>query len=281
MSSIPPNTALYIRNLNDKVKKEGSSTLFLIDMSQLNIQPISSSELRKQLYNLFTPYGKVISVVAQKGQKMKGQAFVVFRDLASATTAMRSLDGELFYEKAMHIEYARTKSWATLRQEDPNFVPPKHMKISAEAAAIALGSSKVTVSHAQEDSERKRARDEEMVDGESPEKKKRDDDDDEEMDMDDEAPSGSGTAAPRAVSNQPSSTLRCENLPAEVTDEVLAVLFQQYPGFQSTHVSPVLGANKSKTAHVRYDLVDQATTAKDALDGFALKKGWNMKVFYA
>ena len=29
MSSIPPNTALYIRNLNDKVKKEGSSTLLL------------------------------------------------------------------------------------------------------------------------------------------------------------------------------------------------------------------------------------------------------------
>lgn len=27
MSSIAPNTALYIRNLNDKIKKEGSSTL--------------------------------------------------------------------------------------------------------------------------------------------------------------------------------------------------------------------------------------------------------------
>ena len=53
------------------------------------------------MYSLFTPYGKVISVVAQKGPKMKGQAFVVFRDLAGATTAMRSLDGEVFYEKAM------------------------------------------------------------------------------------------------------------------------------------------------------------------------------------
>lgn len=25
-----------------------------------------------------------------------------------------------------HIEYAKTKSWATLKQEDPEFVPPKH-----------------------------------------------------------------------------------------------------------------------------------------------------------
>lgn len=29
MSSLPPNTALYIRNLNDKVKKEGSSNPLL------------------------------------------------------------------------------------------------------------------------------------------------------------------------------------------------------------------------------------------------------------
>ncbi len=40
-------------------------------------------------------------MVAQKGPKMRGQAFVVFRDLAGATTAMRSLDGEMFYEKQM------------------------------------------------------------------------------------------------------------------------------------------------------------------------------------
>jgi len=32
---------------------------------------------------------------------MKGQAFIVFRDLAGATSALRSLDGEIFYEKQM------------------------------------------------------------------------------------------------------------------------------------------------------------------------------------
>lgn len=262
MSSNAPNTALYIRNLNDQVKKE---------------------ELRRQLYSLFTPYGKVISVVAQKGQKMRGQAFVVFRDLAAATTAMRSLDGELFYEKAMHIEYAKSKSHATAKLEDPNFVPPNQMKISAEAAAIAAGMSKVTVSHAQEDSERKRARDDdEMVDGESPEKRQKDGEEDAmEMDAEDQAQPGQAGAPRPVASNQPSSTLRCENLPTEVNDDVLAVLFQQYPGFQSTHVSPVLGVNKSKTANVRYDQVEQATVAKEALDGFALKKGWLMKVHYA
>jgi len=263
MSSNQPNTALYIRNLNDKVKKE---------------------ELRKQLYNLFSPYGKVISVVAQKGTKMKGQAFVVFRDLVSATTAMRSLDGELFYEKQMHIEYARTPSHATLKLQDPNFVPPKHMKISAEAAALAAGTARMTISHAQEENERKRARDTDNMEGRGSDKRQKEGEEEEEMDMEvEEQPKQpvQPTAIPRPISLLPSSTLRCENLPGEVTDNVLAVLFQQYPGFQTTHVSPVLDANKSKTAHVRYDQVEQATVAKDALDGFALKKGWIMKVYYA
>lgn len=80
MSSNAPNTTLYIKNLNDGINKE---------------------ELRAQLYALFLPYGKILDVVALKTTKMRGQAFVVFADLAAATTAMRSWDGESFYDKPM------------------------------------------------------------------------------------------------------------------------------------------------------------------------------------
>jgi U2 small nuclear ribonucleoprotein B'' len=80
MSSNTPNTTLYIHNLNDSINKE---------------------ELRAQLYALFLPYGTVLDVVALKTAKMRGQAFVVFEDLAAATTAMRSWDGESFYDKPM------------------------------------------------------------------------------------------------------------------------------------------------------------------------------------
>lgn len=80
MSSAQPNTTLYIRNLNDKVNKE---------------------ELRIQLYALFTTYGRIIDVVAMKSQKMRGQAFLVFTDLAGATAAMRACEGIVFYDKPM------------------------------------------------------------------------------------------------------------------------------------------------------------------------------------
>lgn len=78
--AVQPNTTLYINNLNDKINKE---------------------ELRTQLYALFATYGKVIGVVATKSPKMRGQAFLVFADLAGATSAMRACAGMTFYDKPL------------------------------------------------------------------------------------------------------------------------------------------------------------------------------------
>jgi U2 small nuclear ribonucleoprotein B'' len=119
-----PSTTLYVNNLNDSLTKD---------------------ELRAQLYALFTTYGKLIDVIAMKGPKMKGQAFLVFSELAAATTAMRALEGMVFYDKPLvrretcrdcvsvlngsqRVQYAKTKSHATSRKEDPNFVPPAALR---------------------------------------------------------------------------------------------------------------------------------------------------------
>lgn len=63
---------LYIRNLNDQLQK---------------------SDLKRMLYMLFASYGVILDIVALKTEKMRGQAHVVFRDIDSATQAMRALDG--------------------------------------------------------------------------------------------------------------------------------------------------------------------------------------------
>lgn len=76
----PPSPTLYLNNLNDHVNKE---------------------ELRTQLYALFTTHGKIIDIVASKTQKMRGQAFLVFADLAAATAAMRACEGMIFYDKPL------------------------------------------------------------------------------------------------------------------------------------------------------------------------------------
>jgi hypothetical protein len=111
-------------------------------------------------------------------------------------------------------------------------------------------------------------------------------------------------AAPSSVPTQvqqPSLRLLCTNLPQEVTDDVLSVLFQQYDtgqifllhplifftrykGFQKANVtwSPALNSAgiRVKMAQVSFETPELATTAKDALDGFTLKKNWQMSVVY-
>ncbi|KAJ7047424.1 hypothetical protein C8F04DRAFT_936206 [Mycena alexandri] len=242
-SANQPNTTLYINNLNDKVNKE---------------------ELRSQLYALFTTYGKIIDVIASKSQRMRGQAFLVFSDLAGATTAMRACEGMVFYDKPLHIDYAKTKSYATSRKEDPSFVPPT----SANASALLMQQGRA---------DKKRQREEEATEGERKAKRDKADDDDEEMEIDDEeAPCTSSGEQPVAG---PTARLLCTNLPQEVSDGVLSVLFQQYHGFKSTNVTPT-DVPQVKKAQVLFDSPQLASVAKEALHGFTLKKDWLMSVQY-
>ncbi|KAA1466759.1 RNA-binding domain-containing protein [Dentipellis sp. KUC8613] len=280
-SATQPNNTLYINNLNDQINKE---------------------ELRHQLYALFTTHGKIIDVVALKTAKMRGQAFLVFTDLASATAALRACNGMEFYDKPMRIQYAKTKSFATSRREDPFFVPP----------TSAFGRAAAELSQAGANGQQKRGReDEEAADGAArgQKREKAEDSDDEEMEIDDDdegesKPNNSMSCillcaiylnwvhpsvrnhpaiVPQAV-QRPSQRLLCTNLPQEVTDSVLSVLFQQYQGFQSTQVAPSPTPSASgapaKMAQVSFDTAELASVAKEALDGFTLKKGWAMTVAY-
>ncbi len=81
VASVPPNQTLYVTNLpSAKIQKE---------------------DLRTALYMLFSTYGAVLDVVALKTIKMRGQAHVVFKDVQTATQAMRSLDGFEFFGRPM------------------------------------------------------------------------------------------------------------------------------------------------------------------------------------
>ncbi|KAI9589683.1 U1 small nuclear ribonucleoprotein A [Glossina fuscipes] len=84
-----PNQTIYINNLNEKIKKE---------------------ELKKSLYAIFSQFGQILDIVALKTLKMRGQAFVIFKEIASASNALRTMQGFPFYDKPMRIAYAKTDS---------------------------------------------------------------------------------------------------------------------------------------------------------------------------
>lgn len=73
--------------------------------------------LKKSLYALFSQHGQIMDVVALKTVKMRGQAFVVFKDIASATVALRQLQGFDFFDKPMNLQYAKGKSFAVAKND--------------------------------------------------------------------------------------------------------------------------------------------------------------------
>lgn len=92
-----PSQVLYVNNLNDKLHVE--------------------NVLKRQLYRLFSQYGKIAEVVAFKGLKGRGQAWIVFNDVNAATSALRSKQGFNFYDKPLRIAFAKTKPDSVLLAE--------------------------------------------------------------------------------------------------------------------------------------------------------------------
>lgn len=173
----PPNQSLYVNHLNEKVKKE---------------------ELKKSLYAIFSQFGPILDIVALKTLRMRGQAFVVFKDISSATTALRSMQGFPFYDKPMHISYAKGKSDAVAK-EDGTYKPRMKKKTEEE---ISKPSSKKSNAAAQGGAAHN-------------------------------ASSGQPTGR-----EAPNKILFLTNLPTETNEMMLTMLFNQFPGFKEVRLVP-------------------------------------------
>lgn len=88
-TTVPPNQSLYLSNLPSKYQTDS---------------------LKRELYALFSTYGPVLDITALKTQKMRGQAHILFRDVQSATTALRQCQGFEMNGQKMKIEYSKNRS---------------------------------------------------------------------------------------------------------------------------------------------------------------------------
>ncbi len=80
-------------------------------------ESIKQDQLIEALREIFSEYGNVIDLVARKNMKAKGQAFVVFEDTEAATRAIEEVQGFELFEKPMKLDYARTRSDATVQKD--------------------------------------------------------------------------------------------------------------------------------------------------------------------
>lgn len=174
---IRPNYTIYINNLNEKIKKE---------------------ELKKSLYAIFSQFGQILDIVAAKTLKKRGQAFVIFKEISSATNALRTMQGFPFYDKPMRIAYSKSDSDVIAKMKGTFKERPKKPKQPKPVV-----------------SEEKRAKKQKSASGTH------------------ESSNLSSTAE-----QPPNQILFLTNLPEETNEMMLSMLFNQFPGFKEVRLVP-------------------------------------------
>jgi len=120
-----PCHTIYINNINDKVKKV---------------------ELLRQIYTLASTYGKVIDIMISKAPKLRGQAFVTYKEIADATSAIKRLQGFPFYEKPLRVAFARRES--TMITQAKKYQAPKDERAQAKELNAKLAKKRGAVAMA-------------------------------------------------------------------------------------------------------------------------------------
>jgi hypothetical protein len=235
-ADVRPNHTIYINNLNEKVKKE---------------------ELKKSLYAIFSQFGQIVDIVAMKTLKMRGQAWVIFKEINSATNALRSMQGFPFYDKPMRINYAKTDSDVIAKLKGTFAERPKKPKDDAKkkkknkdaaakkaAAAMGLVPGGMGMPYGMAAAA---------------------------------ANGGFGAPPPFLGEQPPNQILFLTNLPEETTEMMLQMLFNQFPGFREVRLVP----GRHDIAFVEFENELQSGSAKDALNGFKITPNNAMKISFA
>lgn len=229
---IRPNHTIYINNLNEKIKKE---------------------ELKKSLYAIFSQFGQIMDIVALKTIKMRGQAFVIFKEIASATNALRSMQGFPFYEKQMKIQYSKSDSDAIAKLKGTFTERPKKIKKLPEDIGLENKKAK-----------KKAGKEQARAAATQPPRHPL-------------HPVHPGMGIANVPEQPPNQILFLTNLPDETNEMMLSMLFNQFPGFKEVRLVP----NRHDIAFVEFENEHQSAEAKVALNGFKITPTHAMKISFA
>ncbi|XP_026223729.1 U1 small nuclear ribonucleoprotein A-like [Anabas testudineus] len=268
------NHTIYINNLNEKIKKD---------------------ELKKSLYAIFSQFGQILDILVARNLKMKGQAFVIFKEVNSASNALRSMQGFPFYDKPMRIQYAKqdsdiiAKMKGTYVERDrkkekkktkgPDAAGSKKGASGAAAAMVAGVPAAMPGMPPMSQAPRMMHMPGQppympppgmipppgMAPGQMPPGA---------------IPPGQmmpGQMPQQVAENPPNHILFLTNLPEETNELMLSMLFNQFPGFKEVRLVP----GRHDIAFVEFENEVQAGAAREALQGFKITQTNAMKISFA
>lgn len=270
------NHTIYINNLNEKIKKD---------------------ELKKSLYAIFSQFGQILDILVARNLKMKGQAFVIFKEVNSASNALRSMQGFPFYDKPMRIQYAKidsdiiAKMKGTYVERDrkkekkkiKGAEAPKKGVPGAAAPMVAGVPAAMPGMPPMNQAPRMMHMPGQppympppgmmappgMAPGQMPPGA---------MPPGQMMPGQMPGQMPQQVAeNPPNHILFLTNLPEETNELMLSMLFNQFPGFKEVRLVP----GRHDIAFVEFENEVQAGAARDALQGFKITQANAMKISFA
>ncbi|KAK2810028.1 hypothetical protein FQN49_008563, partial [Arthroderma sp. PD_2] len=217
---------------------------------------IKVEQLKEALTEIFSEYGSILEIVAKTNLKAKGQAFIVFDNVDSATRAIDEVNGFDLFEKPMVLEYAKTRSDATVKKEG--------------------GDDELEVHKRRRLAEKERKQAQEAL--EAQKKLKRPAGTPGAAGAADARPSKTakgaglkptGAAAAPVIPDEylpPNKILFLRELPESYDADGLSAIFGRFPGFKEVRLVP----GRKGIAFVEYDNESGAISAKEATSGMAL-----------
>ncbi|NP_001080089.1 U1 small nuclear ribonucleoprotein A [Xenopus laevis] len=278
IQEVRPNNTIYINNLNEKIKKD---------------------ELKKSLYAIFSQFGQILDILVSRNLKMRGQAFVIFKETSSATNALRSMQGFPFYDKPMRIQYSKTdsdiiaKMKGTFVERDRKRQEKRKVKVpevqgvkNAMPGAALLPGVPGQMAAMQNMPGMTQAPRMMHMAGQAPYMHHPGMMPPPGMAPGQMPPGGMphgqlmpGQMAPmQPISeNPPNHILFLTNLPEETNELMLSMLFNQFPGFKEVRLVP----GRHDIAFVEFDNEVQAGAARESLQGFKITQSNSMKISFA
>jgi len=196
------------------------------------------------LREIFEVFGTILDVVAKKSLKRRGQAFIVYDNVDSAQEAMADLQGFELFDKPMQLQYAKSKSDASIKAEG------NEEELEARKKERAARKDK-----------------EQAAEDEAQKKRKAEDEDD------DAAPVAKKVAKGAAPAGQvpdeylpPNKILFVRDVPDDYDMDNLKVIFGRFVGFKEVRTVP----GRKGLAFIEYEAEEGAVQAKERTSGMTL-----------
>ena len=204
-------------------------------------------------------YLKILEIITLRKQGLRGQAWVVFSSVSTATSALQAEQNFTFFGKNLKIEYAREKT-DRVAKLDGTYVPKDRRKAKREreAAEAVENAKRIKLDDGGADNSGGGG-------GGAAERGVKVEDPSSLVPSEGDGKTTSATqSSGEAVETPPSNILFAESLPKDCTEMMLACLFRSYPGYKEVRMP------RSGLAFIEFDDEPHASVALKALNGFNL-----------